>query len=169
MVFINHGTLAKVANVLGGEEATRIVEMLSHVGEITDEEIVAKTDIRLNIVRKILYKLYDHSIVSLRRTRDKNTGWFIFHWKLQPDQLDGFLTNQKRRILEKLDTRLNYEKVHEFYYCGTPDCRRLPFEEATEYVFRCPKCDKRLMHFDNKEMISFLTKKTEQIRSELGD
>lgn len=169
MAFVNYDTLMKVANVLGGEEATRIVEVLSQVDEITDEEIVEKTDIKLNTVRRILYKLYDHSIVALRRTRDKDTGWFIFHWRLQPDQIDGFLTNQKRRILEKLETRLNYEKNHDFYYCYTAGCRRLPFEEATEYVFRCPECDKPLMHFENRRIVEFLSKKVEQLRSELGE
>ena len=164
---VNHETLVKVANMLGGEEGEKIVKILSQVDEITDEGIVGKTDIKLNIVRKNLYKLYDHSIVGLRRTRDKNTGWFIFHWRLQLDQLDGFLTNQKRHILENLEIRLNYEKNHDFYFCNTIGCNKLPFEEATEYIFRCPKCDKRLMHFDNTKIVEFLKYKVEQLKREL--
>jgi len=31
------------------------------------------------VVRKALYRLYDHSIVALRRSREKETGWFIFN------------------------------------------------------------------------------------------
>jgi len=169
MSFVNRDTLMKMAKVLGGEEAVKIVEILSQVDEITDEEIVSKTDIKLNTVRKILYRLYDHSLVALRRTRDKDTGWFIFHWRLQPDQIDGFIINQKKHILEKLEARLDYEKTHDFYYCYTLGCRRLPFEEATEYVFRCPKCDKPLAHFDNKRIIEILSKKIEQLRSELSE
>jgi len=169
MALVNYDTLMKVASILGGEEAVKIVEILSQVDEVTDEEIVAKSDIKLNSVRKILYRLYDHSIVALRRTRDKNTGWFIFHWRLQPDQIDGFLTNQKRHILEKLQARLEYEKNHDFYYCYSAGCGRLPFEVATEYVFRCPKCDKPLMHFDNGKIVEFLSKKVDQLRSELSE
>lgn len=169
LALVNHETLIRVAKILGGDEAVKIVEVLSQADEIMDEEIVAKTEIKLNMVRKNLYKLYDHSIVGLRRTRDKNTGWFIFHWRLQPDQIDGFLTNQKKHILEKLEVRLSYEKNHDFYFCQTVGCKRLPFEEATEYVFRCPKCDKHLMHFDNSKIIEFLSKRVEQIRSELGE
>jgi len=167
--FMNRDSLMKVARILGGDEAVKIVEVLSQVDEVTDEEVVSKTDLKLNIVRKILYRLYDHSIVALRRTRDKDTGWFIFHWRLQPDQLDGFIMNQKKHILEKLETRLEYEKNHDFYCCPTPGCRRFPFEEATEHVFRCPKCDKPLMHFDNTKIIEFLSKKIEQLRSELSE
>ena len=167
MALPNREILYKIARILGGEEAVSIVKILENVDEITDEEIVAKTKIKLNTVRKILYRLYNHSLVGIRRTRDEKTGWFIFHWRLQPDQIEGFLINQKKKILEKLEERLRYEKSHEFYYCGTPGHRRIPFEEATEYVFRCPECDKPLMYYDNSKIIEFLTRKIEQLRAEL--
>jgi len=167
--FIDDVTLIKVAEVFGNEDAVKIMDILKEVNEITDEEIANKTGIRLNFVRKILYKLYDHSLVGLRRSRDENTGWFIFHWRLQPDQIEGFVLNQKRRILEKLETRLRYEKNHDFYYCSTPECERIPFEEAMELVFKCPTCNKPLMHYDNGELIEALNQKIEALRKELGE
>jgi len=166
---IDNGTLMKVAASLGNEEAMRIVEILKDSGEITDDQIANKTGIRLNTVRKILYNLYTHSLVSLRRTRDEKTGWFVFHWKLQPDQLEGFILSQKRRVLEKLEARLQYEKTHDFYYCYTPGCKHIPFEDAVELVFRCPTCNKPLMHYDNSKIIEVLTRKVEQLRKELGE
>ncbi|MFQ6080062.1 MAG: transcription factor [Candidatus Bathyarchaeia archaeon] len=162
-------TLGKVAEALGGEEAVQVVNVLRGVDETTDDEIASRTGIRLNSVRKILYKLYDHSLVTLRRSRDQTTGWFIFHWRLQPDQLEGFIQNQKRRVLEKLEIRLEYEKNHDFYYCYTPGCRKIPFKEAMELVFRCPTCNKPLMHFDNGRIIEALTEKVEQLRKELSE
>ncbi len=162
-------TLAKVAEAFGEEEAVKLIEILKNSNEITDDEIANKTGIRLNNVRKILYKLYDHSLVSLRRTRDPKTGWFIFHWKLQPDQLEGFILSQKRRVYEKLNIRLEYEKNHDFYYCNTHGCRRIPFEEAVELVFRCPTCGKPLMHYSNEKIVKILTEKLEQLRKELSE
>jgi len=167
--FTDDETLVKIAEVFGNEDAVKIIDILKEVDETTDEDIANKTGIRLNFVRKILYKLYDHSIVGLRRSRDETTGWFIFHWRLQPDQLEGFVLNQKRRILEKLETRLRYEKNHDFYYCSTPECERIPFEEAMELVFKCPTCNKPLMHYDNGEIIEALDKRIEQLRKELGE
>jgi len=167
--FVDDTTLAKVAEVFGSEDAVKVVDILKGVSEITDDEIANKTGIRLNSVRKILYKLYDHSLVGLRRSRDENTGWFVFHWRLQPDQLDGFIQTRKRRVLEKLETRLGYEKNHDFYYCYTPGCKRIPFEEAVELVFRCPTCNKPLMHYDNEKILEVLNRKVEQLRKELSE
>ena len=170
MTYFDEQTLSKVAQILGEEDAIKVINFLKENGEITDDEIANKTNIRLNSVRKILYRLYDHSLVSLRRSRDENTGWFIFHWRLQPDQLEGFILNQKRRVLEKLKTRLEYEQKHDFYYCGTPKCERFPFENAVELVFKCPTCGKPMMHYeDQAKMINSLEKKIEQLRKELGE
>jgi len=169
MLFVDDETLTKVAEVFGSEEAVKIIDALKGVNEITDDEISNQTGVRLNSVRKILYKLYDHSLVALRRSRDETTGWFVFHWKLQPDQLEGFILNQKRRVLEKLQARLEYEKGHDFYYCYTPQCQRVPFEKAVELVFRCSTCNKPMMHFDNSLLIEALNKKIGELRKELGE
>jgi len=160
---VDDDTLKKVA-VLFGEDAVRVVETFKGVHEITDNEIADKTLIRLNLVRKELYRFYDHSIVALRRTRDKETGWFIFNWRLQPDQLEGFILNQKRRVLEKLEIRLEYEKSHEFYTCQTPGCKRYPFEQALELLFKCPACNKPMMYLNNDRIVEILTRKIEQIK-----
>lgn len=169
LTFVDDKTLQKVAEAFGGEEAVQIVSELKGVGETTDEEIAAKTEIRLNTVRKILYRLYDHSLVGLRRSRDKTTGWFIFHWRLQLDQLAGFIQNQKNRVLEKLETRLTYEQAHDFYSCFTNGCKRVPFEDAMELVFRCPTCNKLLMHYDNTDLKKSLVDRIDTLRKELGE
>ena len=160
--------LKKVA-ALFGEEAVTVVEILEKVDETTDFQIADQTEIRLNTVRKTLYRLYDHSLVALRQSRDKETGWFIFHWRLQPDQLEGFIFNQKRRVLEKIETRLGYEKSHEFYSCQTQGCRPLPFEQAFELLFKCPACNKLMVHVNNSQIVETITRKIEQIKKELSE
>ena len=163
LFFVDDETLKKVA-ALFGEDAVRIVEVLKGVHEITDNEIADKTQIHLKMVRKALYSLYDHSLLALRQYRDKETGWFVFNWRLQPDQLEGFIVNQKRRVLEKLETRLEYEKSHEFYACQTPGCKRFPFEDAFELLFKCPACNKPMMHINNDWIVEILTRKIEEIK-----
>jgi transcription initiation factor TFIIE subunit alpha len=162
LFFVDDETLKKVA-ALFGEDAVRVVEVLKGAHEVVDIEIADKTQIQLKMVRKALYSLYDHSLVALRRSRDKETGWFIFNWRLQPDQVEGFILNQKRRVLEKLEIRLEYEKSHTFYTCQTQGCKRFSFEEAFELLFKCPACNKPMMHVNNDLIVRILTRKIEQI------
>ena len=166
MFFVDDETLQNVA-ALFGEEATRVVEILEKVDEITDIQIADQTEIRLNTVRKTLYRLYDHSLVALRQSRDQETGWFVYHWRLQPDQFGGFITNRKRHILEKLEARLTYEAGHEFYSCQTQGCRPLPFEQAFEVLFRCPTCNKPMGYVANNQFVQAITRKINQIKEEL--
>ncbi|HYB92985.1 MAG TPA: transcription factor [archaeon] len=165
----NEELLTKIVNVLGGEEAVNIIKSLNSLGRATDDELSARTNVRLNTTRKILYNLYNYSLVTVERIRDGKTGWFIFYWRLQPDQVEGFIQNQKRKILEKLESRLRYEQKHDFYHCGTPNCKRVVFEDTVELVFRCPTCGKTLQHVDNEKIIEVLTNKIEAVKKELSE
>jgi transcription initiation factor TFIIE subunit alpha len=184
-VIVDIDALKKVAEVIAGANAIPIVMAIKEAGEATDEEILmALTDagettdgeiimalkeageatdeapkFKLNAVRKILFKLHNHSIVQCNVGRDEETGWFIFRWKLQPDQIEGYVKTQKMKILRLLKSRLEHETNNEFYYCFTPSCDRFTFEDAMEFVFRCPTCNKTLQHYDNRALIDVLTAK----------
>ena len=166
---ISDDLMRKVANVIGGEDAIKVAMALNKLGEATDDEILNETGIKLNDVRKALFKLYNHSIVQCDRLRDEKTGWFIFRWRLQPEQFEGFIKNQKRKILRILKNRLEYEESNEFFYCGTPGDRRVTFEEAMEMVFRCPECGKKLERHNNRDIVKALSDKIELLEKESSE
>ena len=72
----------KTIGELDDSTSTDILSILNGTEEVTDEQLAEKSGMRLNVVRKILYKLYDNRLASYRRVRDKNTGWFVYFWKL---------------------------------------------------------------------------------------
>ncbi|MGD2200791.1 MAG: transcription factor [Candidatus Bathyarchaeota archaeon] len=160
-------TIDKIAHLLGGEEGVRIINVIKNVDEITVEEIAEETEIQINDVRKILYRFHNHSLVASRRFRDKDTGWFIFQWSLQPQLIEGFLDGMKQKILKKLEARLQHELTHEFYHCGNDTCAKITFEEAMDTVFNCPSCGEAVKPVDNEVYINFLEDKIEEIRGEL--
>ncbi len=166
--------LIKVANLFGGEDSVTVVNSLKAIGEGTDEIITAdcKTrfnkEIRVNTIRKALYKLYDHGLVSCTRVRDEKTGWFIFYWRLQPDQLDAFIRSRKKRALDKLKQRLDYERSHTFFVCKTDGDIRVTFEEGMETSFKCGKCGNQLESSENADIVSVLESKIEKLEAELS-
>lgn len=159
--------LLEVAKFFGGEDGIKIIQALEKLGEATDEAIAAESGVKLNIVRKFLYKMYSHGLISGIRARDEKKGWLIFYWRIQKDQLNAFIRNRKRKALEKLKKRLEYEKLHEFFVCEKCNNVRVSFEEAMESAFKCLNCGEPLKSFNNSKIIEFLTKKVKQLEEEL--
>jgi len=56
-----------------GEEGVEVANII-YEKEATDEEISKITHLRINNVRRALYKLYDNRLATYRRIKDKETG-----------------------------------------------------------------------------------------------
>ncbi|MBD3194006.1 MAG: transcription factor [Candidatus Lokiarchaeota archaeon] len=127
--------------------------------EPDDEEIL-----KLNTVRKTLYKLYSEKLAQFRRIRDKSTGWFIYYWWHEFDLLEEILLEKKKLIQRKLRDRLEFERENYFFICeecGDPNIK-YAFEQAFELNFRCPECGGELKAQDNEVIKKFLKDKVIQ-------
>lgn len=161
--------ILNLARNLLGEEYINLLEfLLNKKVEMTDDEIANELGIKVNEVRKRLYALADQGLVSYRRTRDKDSGWYIYYWKVNVDQINEILLNRKREVLEKLKSRLEYESNNEFYICPE-DKNKYPFEEAFENEFKCPRCGSQLIYYDSKKIREFLEKKINQLQAEIEE
>lgn len=159
--------VTSLAKELLGEEVLDVLQfLLSKKIEITDDEIANELGVKVNEVRKKLYALADQGLVSYRRSRDKDTGWYVYYWKVNTDQINDILLNRKREILEKLKTRLEYEENNEFYICPE-DKNKYTFEEAFENEFKCPRCGSQLEYYDSKKVREVLGKKIKDLQDEI--
>ncbi len=164
--------------IIGNEVAIEVgIELLnSEKEDITDEDItenikerIEKVGIdfepddaeilKLNTVRKTLYKLYSAKLAQFRRIRDKSTGWFVYFWTLHPERIDVFVEKKQQEVLETLQSRLNYEESNMFFTCNNPECPRVIFQEAMDQNFECGRCGGRLEAFDNEQLINVLKEK----------
>jgi len=161
--------LLKASKLFGGEDATEVIKALQKLVEAADDEIAKEADLSLNIVRKVLYKLYDHSLITCTRERNDQTGWYTFRWQIQRSQLDAFIRIKKRRILEKLRTRLKFEKEHSFFICKKCPDVRVTFEEAIETAFRCGKCGDQYVSSNNEYAVDKLSGTIEKLQKELNN
>lgn len=133
------------------------VEVASTIydNEYTDEEIAKETSIRVNTVRKVLYRLYDNRLASYRRTRDKKTGWYIYYWKMDLNKASEVMRSLEKEYLEKLMKRLEYEQGNMFFSCNN-GCDKVVFDVASEHDFKCPDCSSTLSFVDNSDIIKNL-------------
>jgi len=117
--------------------------------------------LKLNTVRKTLYKLYSGKLAQFRRIRDKSTGWFIYYWWHEFDLFDEILNDKKRLVEAKLRERLKFEETNYFFVCKNCQDSNLKynFDSAFELNFKCPNCSGPLEAQDNQAMIQFLKEK----------
>ena len=172
--------LKSLLYIIGGDVAIEVgIELLNSESEdITDEDItenikerILRTGIdyepedseilKLNTVRKTLYKLYSEKLAQFRRIRDKSTGWFIYFWWHEFDFLEEILLEKKKIVQRKLRDRLKYEENNYFFVCK--NCSQInvkyKFDEAFDLNFRCPDCGGPLEAQDNQKIIQFLKEK----------
>lgn len=162
-------SFVKVSDILGGQDYIKVARALLNNANATDEEVASATGLKVNIVRKALYDLFGRSLITGIRVRDLKRGWFVYRWKAQRGQVDSFIETQKKKSLEKLKLRLNYEESHDFYSCGSQTCSLITFEEAMEVFFKCPSCENTMNILRNDYQVESLRWKINQIEKELAE
>jgi len=164
----NEDPFVKIASLIGGEEYHKVARALLNTEDATDEEIAGATGMRINIIRKVLYDMFGKALITGIRVKDEKKGWFVYRWRAKSDQVDNFIDNQKKKILERLQKRLEYEESSEFYHCGNNECQRIKFDVAIESFFKCPACKGNLSMVDNNYTKEALRYKIDQIMSEVS-
>jgi transcription initiation factor TFIIE subunit alpha len=139
------------------ESSIPIIECILD-GKTSDAEISEETEIKLNIVRKVLYKLHDAGVASYKRSKDPETNWEIYNWKFDHTKISDIISNKYEDLLKEIEKSLKYEENNMFFACKANGHRYI-FEKASEYNFACPKCGESLEFKDNIDMIVELLNK----------
>jgi transcription initiation factor TFIIE subunit alpha len=152
-----------LTNVVEEESNLAIVQALID-GVDTDEEIANKTGIKLNIVRKILYKLYDLGLASYKRSKDPETQWFTYTWKFEKDEVINRIIKDSEDYLKMLNDELEREENNMFFICPQGHVR-LVFDDASDYEFLCPACGEELEFQDNADTIEQIKEDIKMVES----
>ncbi|OUJ18480.1 Transcription initiation factor IIE alpha subunit [Methanonatronarchaeum thermophilum] len=159
-------TIRDFIKEVSGEEALQVVKELQERGTAVDEELVENVELELNDVRRILYQLYQNGLAEYTRSRNSNTGWITYTWKLSLDNAENVMEKRKKQIVEELEERLVFEEENVFYLCPENHVK-LTFEEATDIDFKCPECGEGLMHHENEEIIEEIKKEIKRLKDSI--
>ena len=162
-------SFVKIAGLIGGDEYIKVSRALLNNDDLTEEEIASATGLKINAVRKTLYDLFGRSLISGVRVRDLKKGWYVYRWRAQRDQVTGYIENLRRKTLDRLKLRLQHEEPNQFYFCDSTDCKKATFEEALDFLFRCPQCGGALKIWDNTKLKEAVRWKVSQLEKELSD
>ncbi|AEG18224.1 transcription factor E [Methanobacterium paludis] len=138
-------------DITNDEKTLSIIECILN-GKTREEEIAEELGIKLNLVRKVLYKLYDAGVATYRRSKDPETQWFTYSWKFDEEKVHQIITKKYEKFSREIEESLEYEEGNMFFLCRA-NGHRYNFEEASKNNFKCPKCGGTLEYQDNSTII----------------
>lgn len=147
---------------LGNGHKNLVELLLEKESFVSEEELADEVDLKVNEVRKILYKLYNLRYCEYKKTKKPN-GWFVYFWKLRPNKIVEEFQNTNQEKLKDLQGKLKYERKHKFFKCGN-GCKKLTYKEALETDFICPECEESLIYQDSNQRIQELEKEIKNLK-----
>ena len=164
-IMLENSTIFELLNQIAGEHGYVVAKTIFSE-ELTDDEIAKRTGIRLNLVRRILYDLYDNRVTSYRRVRDESSGWYIYYWKVEPERALAYVNTNRQLLLQKLEEQLERERNAIYFTCKN-ECPKMKLDEATDNDFKCLKCKGKLEPYDNSAVVMSLERKVQGLREHL--
>ena len=139
----------RVMKEVFGQEVIPVATLLNKHEEISEIKMADHLKTEVNEVRRYLYKLYQENIVTFKKKKDHEHGWYTYYWSFNYQRISGLLHKTMNTRLQSLNNRLNAETGTQFYSC----CLRLDISTAMAYNFKCPECGSVMQLEDNNNKI----------------
>ncbi|MDR2624615.1 MAG: transcription factor E [Methanobrevibacter sp.] len=166
----NRIVLEYLNGIIEDEDNIPIIECLLEDMN-SDEKIAEKTNIKLNIVRRILYRLYDSGLTTYKRNKDPETQWYTYFWKFDTDSVYLNLNEKYEMYVSRLEALLKFEEDNMFFACENGHMR-VDYNRAADLEFICPDCGNKIVFKGNEERISDIKreiKKYKKIHKEVNN
>ncbi len=159
---ITNNIIKNVVADVAGEDAFELVMKIKGKKNVSEFKIAEAMDTEINLVRNMLYRLFQSNLVHFMRKKDRKKGWYIYYWTFQDNQIRHLFIKLKKDRLNKLKERLIREQGGQFYMCEEK-CMRLSFENAMDFEFKCPECGQLIELQDNSTQIVNIRKEVVEL------
>jgi len=138
---------------LGGENALAIIR--NFYGNHSDDELAKKLKLKISDVRATLNRLHNEGLVNYIREKDNETGWYSYSWSLNIQRMERWVSTQN-----SIGGFMKGDAGEEYYFCNACGASSIiNFETASNWSFRCERCDRMLDFLDEKKMCELHEKK----------
>ncbi len=163
---LNQKKIEEVVLSILGEPGLVLVKELYGKENVNEFDLAHRTKKDIKVIRKMLYFLYNHHLVGFTRKKDKQKGWYIYYWTLQPDSIMFHYLKRKREMLAELKSKMESGQKELFYVCSK-NCIKLNFDQALDFEFHCPECGELIMPDEGKGLES-IPRRIKEIEEELA-
>ena len=165
-MYLSLAELKEIVIQIADETAFKIVKSILNKEDVSEFLIAEELKLNVNEVRKKLYMLQAHNLVSSTRRKDKDKGWYIYYWTFKQKDTYNLFYEFKKKKRDELQKELEQENSQKFLICKN-QCKRLTFEQALEYDFKCPDCGNVLKE-ETKRNTSVMKKEILALEKELA-
>ena len=161
--------LEKMLEYLGIEVDPQIHKVLiSFKKEKVDENKLAEQlEVRVNEIRKIMYKLSIRGYVSYTKQKsEEKRWWYIYFWELNEKKILEDYISKKKAELSRKEATLEREKDYTFR-CKR-GCGKFKYDIALEHGFECPECGSHLIEIKRRAEVKELEGNIGKLEKELG-
>lgn len=113
--------------------------------------------------RQVLYQMNKVRAIGYKRVKEDRR--IVFHWYITPKKIRRMITTARRKQIQELEERIEFEQDHKFFECK-PCNERYLFSEAYDFDFVCEHCGDMLEAHENVEIIERLRSKLDQLIEE---
>jgi transcription initiation factor TFIIE subunit alpha len=133
---------------------------------INENTLAEQLDLRINDVRKVLYKLADLGFATYVKEKDEEKKWwYVYIWHLEKSKIHYRYISYIRNQLHEKERQLLEEQQYMFECkrCG----RKYKYREALEFNFMCDSCDGIVKEVKNKKLIRELSVSIKEFLEEI--
>lgn len=153
---------------IAGKNSRNVLECLFGKKDVNEFLIAKKTEMTINQIRNILYKLSDEGLVSFIRKKDKKKGWYTYFWTFDCEKSFILLKRVIEKEIEQLENQLKSRETKQFYSCKI--CHiEVTEENALLHEYTCSECGEIYEAHDNQGQIKQLKNAIDKMNKKLNE
>jgi transcription initiation factor TFIIE subunit alpha len=160
--------IAEVISHIAGKNSRVVLECLFNKKDVNEFLIAKKTELTINQIRNVLYKLSEEGLVSFIRKKDKKKGWYTYFWTFDSEKSFIMLRKIIEKEIAQLESQLKSRETKQFYCCKICNFE-ITEENALLHEYTCPECGEIYELHDNQKQIKDLNNAIEKMKRKLND
>ena len=146
----------------GIEKRVSVIDILERLSDWRyDIDVADELGVKVVTIRKLLNELHEVGLVTYKRTKNKETGWYTYIWKMREDKSSNYANEYLNLDLSNLRSNLEYAENNIWFDCS---CSRVTLNEAMESNFMCPDCSETFIEAKVSDKIKKIESDIRKIR-----
>lgn len=166
--FLNYELVQDFLKRNGGEKASDVVKLCVEKKYSNDEKIGNTLKTKVTEIRTILNRLHYCGVAQYSKTRNKQTGWYSYSWKINEKKILQLLIGEIEENMGKLEKQTENVQERTLFMCKNK-CSELVFEIAMQYNFQCPECGQVMNAVDEKKRIKEINKQLTELEKTMKE